>query len=103
MLFAIKYAPSESQTEEDRRRVRRLFVAWAPPPGVDLEAHYHLVSGGGFMVVTSESTLALFESLEPFKPAIRFDIEPVVNVIESIATSMDVQDWADSVLSKDDS
>jgi hypothetical protein len=98
MLFAIKYGPSDNQTEEDRRRVRRLFVAWEPPTGVELQAHYHLVSGGGFLVVDTESATAIYESLEPFKPMVRFDVEPVVNVIEAIAASMDVEEWAESVL-----
>jgi hypothetical protein len=102
MLLAIKYSPGNNQTLEDRRRARRLFVAWDPPPGVELQAHYHLVSGGGFLVVESESPVALYEALEPFKPMVQFDIEPVVNVIEALATAEDVDDWAESVLSNGD-
>jgi hypothetical protein len=102
MLLAIKYGPSEFQSQEDRRRTRRLFMKWEPPPGVEIQAHYHLVSGGGFMVVESDSPGALYESLEPFKPKTLFDIEPVVNVIEAVSTSIDVEDWADSVLDTGD-
>ena len=98
MLLAIKYGPGDNQTQEDRRRARRLFIAWDPPAGVELQAHYHLVSGGGFIVVESESPVALFEALEPFKPMVQFDIEPVVNVIDALATAEDVHEWAESVL-----
>ena len=99
MLFAIKYFPRSGRTEKESRQVRRLFVAWQPPTGVDIEAHYHYVGGGGLVVVDTQSAALLFESLEPFKPQVSFDVEPVINVLEAIAISVDVEEWADSVLS----
>ena len=98
MLFAIKYRPRESRTNGDRRRIRQLFVAWEPPFGVELQAHYHYVSGGGLVVVETDAASLLYESLEPFKPSVSFDVEPVINVLEAVAISMDVHDWIDSVL-----
>jgi hypothetical protein len=102
MLFAVKYRPSGPRSEEDKRRIRRVFVAWQPPGGVDLKAHYHYVSGGGLVVVDTESAPLLYHSLEAFKPLVAFDIEPVINVIEAIAISMDVEEWSNSVLSDGD-
>ena len=44
---------------------RGLFVAWKPPTGMELEAHYHLVQGGGFIVVDTESaSLAVVPEME---------------------------------------
>jgi hypothetical protein len=100
MLFAVKYEPRMNRTAEDRRRIRRLLMAWHPPSSVKLVAHYHYVSGGGVLVMETEAAIALFESLEPFKPMLQFDVEPVVNVIEALAASMDVDEWVASV--KDD-
>jgi uncharacterized protein DUF3303 len=98
MLFAVKYSPIGSRTEEDRRQLRRIFLAWQPPAGVEVRAHYHYVSGGGLAVADTESASLLFESLQPFKPLLAFDVEPVINVIEALAIAMGVDEWAGSVL-----
>lgn len=98
MLFAIKYGPAGYRTEADRKRVRRLFLAWEPPFGVDIIAHYHYVSGGGVVVAETESAILLFEALEPFKTDVQFHTEPVINVLEALAVAIDVEEWADSIL-----
>ena len=98
MLFAIKYQPSANRTEGDRRTVRELFVAWKPPERAELQAHYHFVSGGGVLILEASDAGPLFESLEPFKPYVEFDIEPVVNMLEAVAISLDVEEWATSIL-----
>jgi hypothetical protein len=103
MLFGIKYSPAVGRTSEQRRQVWRLAMAWEPRTGVEIQAHYHFVSGGGVIVVETTSASALYESLEPFKPLVQFDVEPVVNVIEAIATSMDVDEWVASTLAGYDS
>jgi hypothetical protein len=69
---------------------------------VELQAHYHYISGGGLVIAETESAALLYESLEPFKPVTSFDVEPVVNILEAIAISMDVEEWADSVTAADD-
>jgi hypothetical protein len=102
MLFAIKYGPSGYNTDEDKRRVRQLFVAWEAPTGVDIECHYHYVSGGGVIVVDTDSAALLFEALEPFKPSVHFHVEPVINALEAVAISMDVEEWANSVVASQD-
>jgi hypothetical protein len=93
MLFAIKYHPRSNRTAEDARLARDLFVAWNPPASVEIRDHYHFVSGGGILIADTESPTALYESVEPFKPMVDFDLEPVVNVIEAIAISMDIDEW----------
>jgi hypothetical protein len=40
---------------------------------------------------------ALYEALAPFRPMVDFDVEPVVNVIEALAISLDVEEWVASV------
>jgi hypothetical protein len=100
MQFAILYRWRSNITDEDTRSVRRLFMAWEPPNGVELVSHYYFARGGGIVVVEATAVPALFETLAPFTPTIEFDIEPVFNVIDAIAISMDMDDWADTVMSR---
>ena len=97
MLFAIKYHPRSGRTETESKRVRELLMAWEPPSGVEVRHHFHYVSGGGVVIVDTDIPGSLFESLEPFKPLVEFDVEPVVNMIEALAISLDVEEWATSV------
>ena len=100
MELAILYRWHNNSTDKDTNRVRKLFMAWEPPRGAELKAHYYFARGGGIVIVDVNDSSVLFEGLAPFTPTIEFDIEPVFNVIEAIAISMDVDDWTTSVLSK---
>ena len=97
MLFAIKYTPRSTRTDAESRRAREIFVAWSPPATVEIKHHFHYVEGGGVIIAETELPTALYESVAPFQPMTDFDIVPVVNVIEAIAISMDVDEWVDSV------
>jgi hypothetical protein len=99
MLLAIRYRPATGRTVDDRRRIRELFMAWKPPAGIILHAHYHFVSGGGVMILDAAEPGPIFETLEPFKPQVEFDVEPVVNLIEAVAVSLNIEEWASSVSS----
>ena len=98
MELAILYRWKENTTGADNRAVRSLFMAWKPPSGVELLSHYYFARGGGIVIVDVGGVSSLFEALRPFTPMIDFDIEPVFNPIEAIAISMDVDEWAESVM-----
>ncbi|HEX5369567.1 MAG TPA: DUF3303 family protein [Dehalococcoidia bacterium] len=100
MELAISYRWRDNTTEKDTKAVRKLFMAWEAPRGVGMKAHYYFARGGGIVIVDADNASALFEGLAPFTPTIEFDIEPIFNVIEAIAISMDVEEWAADVLSK---
>jgi hypothetical protein len=102
MHFAVKYKPRPNRTAEDRIRTRRLFLAWTPPSGMEIQAHYHYVSGGGVVVVETDDATALFEALEPFKPTTQFDIEPVLNVMDAADISSLVESWVKDVMAGTD-
>ena len=96
MLFAIKYRPQASRTEADAKQMRALLLQWQAPPGVDVRNHFHYVGGGGVIIVDTLEPSALYETLEPFKPLVEFDVEPVINFLEALAISRDVDEWVAS-------
>ena len=97
MLFAVKYHASPNRSEEQSRLLRDLFISWTPPHGVEIQHHFHYVSGGGVLIVDTDSASLLFEALQPFQPMVDVDLEPVVNIIEAIAISLDVDEWIDNL------
>ena len=97
MLFAIKYHAKAGRTEAEARRVREIIMAWTPPAAVEVQNHYHYVGGGGVVVAESDSARSLYEMVEPFKPLVNFQVEPMLNVIEALAVSLATEEWVDSV------
>jgi hypothetical protein len=103
MLMAIQYAPAGNVTADDRKTTRDLFIAWKPPAGVAIQAHWHFVSGGGVIIMEAEDSGPIYESLEPFRPRTTFDIEPVINMIEAVAISLNIEEWVGSVTGPEES
>ena len=66
VLFAILYRWRANVRDDDTRRMRQLFVAWEPPTGLEVTAHYHYARGGGLAVVDTVGASTLFEALAPF-------------------------------------
>jgi hypothetical protein len=97
VLFAILYRWRPHVNDEDTRRIRQIFVAWDPPSGLEINAHYHYARGGGLAVIEASGAGILFEALAPFTHSIEFDIEPIISVLEAVAISMDVDEWVESV------
>ena len=97
MLFAIKYHPRIGRTESESRRVRELLMKWKAPEGVDVRQHFHYVSGGGVLIVDAAEAQALYETMGPFKPMVEFEVEPVINILEAVAISADIEEWVKSV------
>lgn len=97
LLFAVLYSWRPSAGEDDIREIRERFIAWNPPTGLEVNAHYHYARGGGLAVVETTNASILFEALAPFTKALDFDIEPIVNVLDAVAISLDVEEWVGSV------
>ena len=98
MQFAITYHRRPNITDDETRRLLRIFMAWTPPEGVELMAHYHFArGGGGIVILEADAAGALFESLTAFDTIIEYDAEPVLNVIDAVAIKMDVDAWVSSL------
>ena len=93
MLFAVKYRPQANRTTAESKHIRELLMQWQPPAGVELKHHFHYVSRGGVLIVDTRDPSALYETLEPFKPLVEFDVEPVINYVEAMAISTDIDEW----------
>lgn len=97
MLLAVCYRWNSTVTYEDRQRVRQLFMAWTAPPGIEIVNHYHFARGGGIILTEVTSVSVIYEGLVPFMSSLDFEIEPVLDIVEAIAISMDVHEWANTV------
>ena len=97
MLFAVKYRPQASRTEADSKHIRELLMKWEAPESVEVKHHFHYVSGGGVLIVETQEPAALYETVEPFKPLVEFDVEPVINYLAAVAISSEIDEWVISV------
>jgi len=86
-----------ARTEAEAQRLRELLMKWKQPESVQVKHHFHYVSGGGVIIAETEKPSALYEAMEPFKPLVEFDVEPVINFMEAMAISEDIGEWAHSV------
>jgi hypothetical protein len=82
---------------DESKHIRELLMKWQAPDGVEVKHHFHYVSRGGIVIVESQEPSAIYETIEPFKPLVEFDVEPVINYLEAMAISTDVDQWAASV------
>ena len=100
MLMAVRYHSHRHRTEAESQYVHLLASAWKPPSATILH-HYHFVTGGGVVYVEIEEDVRpLIESLEPFRPFVDFDVEPVLNMAEAVAIALNVDEWKASVLAR---
>jgi hypothetical protein len=97
MLFAIIYRLAPSQSEADKRQLRRRFIAWEPPGGIEIKSHYFFVQSGGIVMVEAATAGAIWEAAAPFVPQLDMQIEPVISIAEALAISIDADDWADTI------
>lgn len=89
MLFAVKYHPRDHLSEDEWRRARTTFLRWEPPDGVEIRHHFHLLNNDGVIIVESSSSEQLYRGIVPFGQLVKIDIDPVVNVYEALAISLE--------------
>jgi hypothetical protein len=97
MLFAVIYRLKPTVNADDARRLRRLFMSWEPPEGIDIQCHYAFARGGGVAIVEAVSPSTIWDSLARFKPWLEIETEPALSIVEALAISLDVDEWADSI------
>jgi Protein of unknown function (DUF3303) len=95
MLYAVIYRKKNTATEEELREIRRKFIAWTPPPSLEIKSHYAFVDFGGVIIVNALDNAALRMGLQPFLGPVEFEIEPLVSIAEALAISLDADEAAD--------
>jgi hypothetical protein len=97
MLFSVIYRRRPATDEAEARRLLRLFVAWAPPPELEIRSHYAFVDGGGVAIVETDNPAILKEALAPFVARLDFQIEPTMHIAEAVAIAIEANEWSDSI------
>jgi hypothetical protein len=89
MLFAIRYHLQSDRSRQEWREARSTFLEWSPPDGVEIRHHFHFLSNDGVVIVDADSAELLYKGVLPFRPTDIIDIEPVVNLYEALALSLE--------------
>jgi hypothetical protein len=96
MLFAVIYTV-RADTEEQQARSLDLFRNCAPPPGLEVKAHYVAPSLKGIIICEAASADLLFQQITPFTPFFDHEFLPVADVAEAIPLVERAYNWRDTV------
>jgi hypothetical protein len=89
---------SGAQNEEDAKRLLQLFSKWSPAPDATFHQFVERLSGdGGYAVVESDNPVAVMEGPSKFGSHLKFTIEPVVDIMESVQVGQEGIDFRDSI------
>jgi hypothetical protein len=89
---------SGAQNEEDAKRLLQLFSKWSPAPDATFHQFVERLSGdGGYAVVESDNPVAVMEGPSKFGSHLKFTIEPVVDIMESVQVGQDGIEFRDSI------
>ena len=78
MLFMCRGQAKPGLTAEDRQKVVQIFRGFAPPAGMQIQAHYVDTNGGDYVVVETSSAEALLEATAVWAPYIEYTVTPIM-------------------------
>jgi hypothetical protein len=97
MLFSITYTPRSASEEQDKRMLK-LFTNWQPPAGVEIKCFYDYADmNGGFLVVEASSVEPLLEMTAPWAAFFAFSTRPIIPVEASAVIQGKAFAWRDSI------
>jgi hypothetical protein len=89
---------SGAQNEEDAKRLLQLFSKWSPAPDATFHQFVERLTGdGGYAVVETDNPLSVMEGPSKFGAHLKFTIEPVVDIMESVQVGQDGIEFRDSI------
>ena len=89
---------SGAQSEEDAKRVLQLVSKWSPAPDATFHQFVARLDGeGGYAVVETDNPLAVMEGPAKFGTHLKFTVEPVVDIMESVQVGQDAIEFRDSI------
>ena len=102
MKYVVQWTEREgasgAQSEEDVKRLLQLFSKWSPAPDATFHQFVSRLTGdGGYAVVETDNPLAVMEGPSKFGTHLKFTIEPVVDIMESVQVGQEGIDFRDSI------
>jgi hypothetical protein len=96
--WTVRDGGSGAQNEEDAKRLLQLFSKWSPSPDATFHQFVERLTGtGGYAVVESDNLAAVMDGPAKFAPYLDFTVEPVVDIMESVAVGSEAIEFRDSV------
>ena len=89
---------SPAEAEAATKRALDVFAKWTPPEGVTMrEFLTRLDTGGGYAVVECDDPMLVAEAPAKFAPWFDFEVVPVIDISDSLATAQEAIAFRDSV------
>jgi muconolactone delta-isomerase len=87
---------SPAEYEAAQKRVLELFQPWQKPESLTIHQFVVRVGEwGGYMVLETDDLAAIHE-LTTILPVFKFRVEPVIDVMDAIATEVEAIKWRDA-------
>jgi hypothetical protein len=102
MKFVIAYTPHEGGTAADNltsaESAQKLLANWVPAGGTIHQWVQRCDGQGGFAVVDNDSAADLMKDLATWSPWLKFQLFPVVDVLDATVVNQEAIEVARSVI-----
>jgi hypothetical protein len=103
MKFVLAYTTRDGGSPEDNLKAaesaQKLLANWTPSPNASIsEWVQRCDGGGGFAVLSTDNPKDLYRDLAVWSPWLKFDVHPVLDVLEATALNDEAIHIAGSVL-----
>ena len=103
MKFVLAYTTRDGSSAEDNLKsgeaAQKLLANWTPSPNASIsEWVQRCDGGGGFAVLETENSKDLYRDLAVWSPWLKFDVYPVLDILDATAITDEAIHTAASVL-----
>jgi hypothetical protein len=103
MKFVLAYTTREGSDAEDNVKsaesAQKLLANWTPSPSATISEWVQRCDGsGGFAVLTTDNAQDLYRDLATWSAWLKFDVYPVLDIVEASAITEEAIHTASSVL-----
>jgi hypothetical protein len=103
MKFVLAYTTREGSDAEDNLKsaesAQKLLANWTPSPNASISEWVQRCDGvGGFAVLETENAKDLYRDLATWSPWLKFDVYPVLDILDAAPLTEEAIHKAGSVL-----
>ena len=103
MKFVLAYTTREGSDAEDNLKsaesAQKLIANWTPSPNANITEWVQRVDGdGGFCVMDTDNAKDMFRDLAVWSPWLKFDVYPVLDILDASPITDEAIHIASSVL-----